>query len=117
MAFHKWVEIFKREFLAIGKNGSFGKVRDYWFRFEYQERGRVHLHGVVWCSTNSIPDDVICATMPRESDGFDPKFIAYPRDRYKDCNMVHQCYPGKCFNIGRGRVCTKCKSGYPFSVP
>ena len=31
--------------------------------------------------------------------------------------MVHQCYPDKCFNIGRGRVCTKCKSGYPFSVP
>ena len=31
--------------------------------------------------------------------------------------MVHQCYPDKCFNIGRGRVCTKCKSGYLFSVP
>ena len=117
VAFHKRVEIFKREFLAIGKNGPFGKVRDYWFRFEYQERGRVHLHGVVWCEANSIPDDVICATMPRESDGFHPKFTAYLRDLYKECNMVHQCYPDKCFNIGRGRVCTKCKSGYPFSVP
>ena len=31
--------------------------------------------------------------------------------------MVHQCYPDKCFNIGHGRVCTKCKSGYPFMVP
>ena len=31
VAFHKRVEIFKREFLAIGKNGPFGKVRDYWF--------------------------------------------------------------------------------------
>ena len=117
VAFHKRVEIFKREFLAIGKNGPFGKVRDYWFRFEYQEQGRVHLHGVVWCEANSIPDDVVCATMPRESDGFDPKFTAYLRDVYKECNMVHQCYPDKCFNIGRGRVCTKCKSGYPFSVP
>ena len=47
VAFHKRVEIFKREFLAIGKRGPFGTVRDYWFRFEYQERGRVHLHGVV----------------------------------------------------------------------
>ena len=87
VAFHKRVEIFNREFLAIGKNGQFGKVRDYWFRFEYQERGRVHLHGVVWCEANSIPDDVICATMPRESDGFDPKFTAYLRDLYKECNM------------------------------
>ena len=117
MAFHKRVEIFKREFLAIGKNGPFGKVRDYWFQFEYQERGRVHLHGVVWCETNSIPDDVISATMPHESDGFDPKSISYLRELYKECNMVHQCYPDKCFNIGCGCVCTKCKSGYPFSVP
>ena len=31
--------------------------------------------------------------------------------------MVHQCYRDKCFNIGHGRVCTKCKSGPPFTVP
>ena len=31
--------------------------------------------------------------------------------------MVHQCYPDKCFNVGRGRVCNSCKSGYPFTVP
>ena len=117
VAFHKRVEIFKREFLAIGKKGPFGKVQDDWFHFEYQERRRVHLHGVVWCKAHSIPDDVICATMPCESDGFDPKFTAYQRDSYKECDMVHQCYPDKCFNFGCGRVCTKCKSGYPFSVP
>ena len=117
VAFHKRVEIFKREFLAIGKRGPFGTVRDYWFRFEYQERGRVHLHGVVWCQPDSIPDDVICATMPRESDGYDPEFTSYLRSLYKECNMVHQCYPEKCYNIGQGRVSTECKSGYPFTVP
>ena len=67
MAFHKRVAIFRREFLPMGKNGPFGKVPDCWSRFEYQERGRVQLHGVVWCEANSIPDNVICATMPRES--------------------------------------------------
>ena len=74
VAFHKRVEIFKREFLAIGKRGPFGTFRDYLFCFEYQERGRVHLHGVVWCQPDSISDDVICATMPRESDGYDLEF-------------------------------------------
>ena len=55
VAFHKRVKVFKREFLAIGKRGPFGTVRDYWFRFEYQERGRVHLHGVVWCQPRFHP--------------------------------------------------------------
>ena len=49
VAFHKRVGIFQREFLAIGKIGPFGTAHDYWFRFEYQDRGRVHLHGVLWC--------------------------------------------------------------------
>ena len=117
VAFHKRVEIFKRELLTIANRGPFGTVRDYWFRFEYQERGRVRFHDVVWCQPDSIPDDVIYATMPRESDGCDPEFTAYLRSLYRECNMVHKCYPDKCFNIGQGRVCTKCKSGYLFTVP
>uniref|UniRef100_A0A7S4GGY8 Uncharacterized protein n=1 Tax=Eutreptiella gymnastica TaxID=73025 RepID=A0A7S4GGY8_9EUGL len=36
---------------------------------------------------------------------------------HKECRMVHQCYPDKCFNIGHGCVCTKCNSKYPFSMP
>ena len=106
VAFHKRVEIFKRELLAIGKRGPFGTVRVYWFRFEYQERGRMHLHGVVWC-----------ATMLRESDGYDPEFTPYLRSLYKECILVHKCYPDKSFNIGQGRVSTECKAGYPFTVP
>ena len=58
----------------------FGRVRDYWFRFEHQQRRRLHLHGVVWRERKNIiiiPEDVICATMPHEIDGFHPKFTAY----------------------------------------
>ena len=62
-------------------------------------------------------DHVMCATMPRESDRYDPEFTSYLRSLYQECNMVHHCYPKKCFNIGQGRVCTKCKSGYLFMVP
>ena len=100
VAFHKRVEIFKLRFVAIRKKEPFGKVLEYWFRFEYQEGGRVHLHGVVWCEPDSIPDDVIRATMPPENDGFGPKFTAYLQDVYKECNMVHQCYPDKSCNSG-----------------
>ena len=67
----------------------------------------MHLHGVVWCQPDSIPDDVICATMPDKSDGYDRELTSYLRSLYKECNMVHQCYLDKCFNIGHGRVCTK----------
>ena len=58
VAWHKRVEQFKSEFLSIGRMGPFGVVRDYWYRFEYQERGRVHLHCAVWCVPGTIPDDV-----------------------------------------------------------
>ena len=117
VAFHKRVGIFKRHVLAIGKRGPFGTVRNCWFRFEYQERGRVHLHGFVWCQPDSIPDDVICATMPRESDGYDPEFTSYLRNLYKECNMVHECYPDKCFNLGHGRYVPSASPGIRLRFP
>ena len=102
VVFHKRVEIFKREFLAIGKNGPFRRVPDCSFPFEYQERARVCLYGAVWCENNGILDDVICATRPSDSDTVDLKFAAYQRELKKECNMVHRCYPDKCSNIGCG---------------
>ena len=108
-----WVHLWVDHMLGYAKQwhalGAFAA-----FKAEERSANSIQQHPT---ERNSIPYDVVCATMPRESDGFDPKFTAYLRDLYKECNMVHQCYPDKCFNIGRGRVCTKCKLGYPFSVP
>ena len=117
-AWHKRVEMFRENFLSIGKKGPFGIVRDYWYRYEYQERGRVHLHCAVWCVPDSIPDDVICATMPRESHGLgSPEYTEYLRNLYKQCNMLHTCFPDRCYNVGHNRVIDHCKSGFPFETP
>ena len=83
MVCHKRVEIFKREVLAIGNKGPFGTIRAYWFRFAYQEGGRLHLHGVVWCRPGASPEDVMCATTPRKSDGYGPELTIYPRNSCK----------------------------------
>ena len=118
VAWHKLVEKVQEKFPAIGKKRGFRIVRDYWYRFEYRERGRVHLHCLVWCVPNSLPDDVVSATMPQESHGLgSPEYSKYLRDLYKQCNTIDTGFPDRCYDVGHNRVIDHCKSGFPFKTP
>ncbi len=49
-----------------------GKVLDFWWRREYQKRGAIHIHMVVWFDPQTVPSDAVCAEMPRASEMNDP---------------------------------------------
>jgi hypothetical protein len=52
--------------LRAPEGGPLGKVSNYWWRREYQKRGSVHIHMVVWVDDKtSIPVDAVVAEMPR----------------------------------------------------
>eukprot|EP00918_Siedleckia_nematoides_P103449 GHVU01225843.1.p1 GENE.GHVU01225843.1~~GHVU01225843.1.p1 ORF type:complete len:288 (+),score=29.76 GHVU01225843.1:2169-3032(+) len=44
------------------------KMKDYWFKYEYQHRGSIHAHGLVW---SDLP-----FTFPPKDDGLNPARIA-----------------------------------------
>ena len=48
-----------------GKDSVFGKVADYWYRFEEQGRGSLHLHLLLWIED---PDDPPSATTDSQED-------------------------------------------------
>ena len=56
--------------LLFGDNAIYGKVVDYWYRVEFQNRGAPHLHIIVWVSPeHELPvDQVVYAIIPPEND-------------------------------------------------
>ena len=107
IAFHRrWLE-FKKRVLQDPK-GGLGKVIRYWFRREYQKRGAVHIHGVVWVEPGTKPENVVRAEMPRG--GNDPKLTAELRELVKKY-QTHNCID-KCFSR-KGKRLNNCKLGYP----
>jgi ATP-dependent DNA helicase PIF1 len=109
---------FNRRFLTLKKkilqpNGPLGTVKEYWWRREYQKRGSVHIHMVVWIEDkSSIPANAVIAEVPRREN--------YPNVSNEELAMYrkavlkimeHRCSKDKCI-MGNN----KCKYGYPFNA-
>ena len=50
---HRRVELFMKHVIC-----PMLKVKHYWFRFEWQERGSGHIHGFLWLRDAPNPDDI-----------------------------------------------------------
>ena len=53
------------------ENGPLGTVEDYVWKKEYQKRGAVHWHMLLWVKPGTAPDHAIMAELPRGSDTTD----------------------------------------------
>lgn len=70
VTFNQRFDYFKKIFLTNNKCGPFGIVKDYWYRREYQKRGAIHIHMVIWCDTKNKKSvhaikHAVTAEMPR----------------------------------------------------
>ena len=102
------------DILKAPKGGPLGIVEDMIVKKEYQKRGAVHWHMVLWVKEGSAPKHAVMAEMPRGPDTSD-KCAAYLR-QVVDSMLVHrQCYASRCFKGSRGKTLTKCKYGFPFN--
>ena len=112
-AFFKRFEQFKADVL-YNEKGPIGKVRDSWYRVEYQGRGAIHVHMVVWCEPDTIPENVVTAEFPRsegpESHSDWVKEMRTVVGQYQ----IHECRPLRCFPRVGGKVSRKCRYGFPY---
>ena len=72
------------------KRGPFGKVTSFWWRHEFQKRGAIHTHMVIWCDSETIPTNCIRAQLPRGRfpNSNDTEFLNLCRSKCH--NQLHQ---------------------------
>lgn len=114
VAFQKCFQLF-REKVQEDSNGPLGQVNDYWWRVEYQRRGALHVHMVVWSEPHTIPDDVIMAELPH-SDHSNDLFTQACRSYVERFQVHGACNPKRCSKGPGGRVLDHCKYGFPFKT-
>ncbi|KAM9876020.1 hypothetical protein VDGL01_09923 [Verticillium dahliae] len=60
--FHREISMFFEHYVRVGKDSVFGRVGQYYGAVETNERGALHLHGLLWLQGNmqlsSLPRDV-----------------------------------------------------------
>ncbi|RWS02695.1 Pif1p-like protein, partial [Dinothrombium tinctorium] len=92
--------------------GPFGDVVRYAYKFEYQKRGPVHVHMIIWCKDSKYPDDVAIAEVPPE----DSDAIRRKLRQLVLAFQVHECKTERCKTFSKGKKRKKCKYGYPFAL-
>ncbi|XP_065058005.1 uncharacterized protein LOC135685854 isoform X1 [Rhopilema esculentum] len=111
-AYSNRLKLFKEKVIN-NSNGPLGKVIDWWDRKEFQGRGAIHNHMVVWCDEKTIPDHVVCAEIPRGSE-LNPTVNSLKS--FVRRLQVHRCRKDKCFTSSHGKPLRKCKYGFPYPV-
>ena len=105
-AFYRRFDMFMTNIIR-NRKGPFGIVQEYWWRVEYQKRGGLHIHMVVWCKPGTVPANVISAEMPRFKHDQNEHF----RDRVQRY-MIHNCREFYCRTGAGGRLLPKCRHGF-----
>ena len=83
---------------------------------EYQRRGAVHWHMLLWVEPGTAPKHAVMTEMPRAADVNDVR-AAYLRKLVYRMLQHKSCYPSRCFKGSHGKVLSKCKYSFPFKVP
>ena len=52
--------------LLWGNKSVFGHVTDYWQRIEFQNRGALHIHMLLWVDNSESKEGKVSAVVPRE---------------------------------------------------
>ena len=92
--------------LLWGRRSVFGQVTDHWQRIEFQNRGALHVHMLIWVAKEENRHGKIVATVPRShrEKELRAKVLKY---------QVHDCREGRCYKKGQRR---QCKYGYPYAL-
>ena len=125
--FHPQVSVLAAEkrfqwFMHIlqSNDSPLGFVEDYVWKKEYQKRGAVHWHMLVWVTPGTSPEGVIMAEVPRppKTDNKQLNDVGlYLRKIVLNMQMHGQCNPARCFKGAFGKYLPQCKYGFPFKVP
>ena len=111
-AYSNRLKLFKQKVIS-NPDGPVGKVIDWRDRKEFQSRGAIHNHMVVWCEEGTVPDNAVCAEIPR---GAENNPTVNSLKSFVRRLQIHKCRKNKCNINSRGRPLKKCKYGFPFPV-
>ena len=102
--------------LRADEGGPLGVVEDLVVKKEYQRRGSVHWHMLLWVKPETAPKHAVMAEMPRGPNTDDER-AAYLRKLVQQMQQHKTCYPSRCFRGSYGKTLSSCKYGFPFHIP
>ena len=75
--FHREVTMFFKHYVRVGKESVFGRVSQYFGAVETNERGALHLHGLIWLEGNMHMNSVLSDVQGEEQASYRDSIVEY----------------------------------------
>jgi hypothetical protein len=76
--FHREISIFFEKYVRTGQESVFGKISHYYATVETNDRGSLHLHGLLWLEGNMQLPSLIDDMAKPEEDEYRAQVVRYP---------------------------------------
>jgi hypothetical protein len=83
--FRREIELFFKHFVKIGEDSIFGHISHYYSAIETNDRGALHLHGLIWFTGNIELHKLSIDMANPEEEEYQRKVIAFVNDVFTEC--------------------------------
>jgi hypothetical protein len=88
--FHREMSMFFKYYVKFGEPSVFGRVKQYFGAMETNERGALHLHGLLWLHGNIGPSSLSEDLEGEDSSSYRERIIQYVDSVFTEvCTYIH----------------------------
>jgi hypothetical protein len=92
--FHREVTMFFNDYVNTGKESVFGRISRYFGAVETNERGSLHMHGLLWLRGNMHLTSILRDVEGEDKAAYRERIIQYVDSVFTEVRSPHGCYAG-----------------------
>jgi hypothetical protein len=87
--FHRKISMFFQYYVMVGKDSVFGRVSQYYGAVETNERGALHLHGLLWLQGNMYLSSLLSDVQGEEQAAYRQRVTEYVDSVFTEVRLCH----------------------------
>ena len=87
--FHREISMFFEHYVRIGEESVFGRINQYFAAVETNERGALHLHGLLWLHGNMTLASVLREVVGDDQTAYRERVMQYVDSVFTEVRLLH----------------------------
>ena len=86
--FHREISMFFRHYVKVGEDSVFGRISQYFRVVETNERGALHLHGILWLQGNMELSSILSDVGEEDQAAYREQIIQYVDSVFSEVRLA-----------------------------
>jgi hypothetical protein len=92
--FHREMTLFFEHYVKVGEESVFGRISQYYGAVETNERGALHVHGLLWLHGNAHLSSMLTDIQGEDQAAYRERIVQYVDSVFSEVMLDARCWPG-----------------------